>query len=142
MATDCSCDKCAALCLGNPGWFAPAQVLRAAAHLKLSFRDMCAQYLIIEYWVSCPNIYVLAPRRIDQVWGVAGWGDNFRRGKCRLLSQAGCLLPHSLRPVECAGTYACGDNVPGSARAHLADLWADDPHGEIAMAMHTLGVIP
>jgi len=144
--TDCNCEKCAKLCLGRPGVFAPGEATRAAAHLGLSLKDFFDRYLAINYYVAeTGNVDFLTPAwkpkigSTERLLYALGAGtrledrpiedrpmngrrvtflEGFTYGRCALLSEKGCTLPFELRPTECREAYACerGDEARGRAQ--------------------------
>ena len=125
----CSCSKCASLCHGSPGWFLPGQATEAAKSLGMTLHAFFDAYLVIEFWTSGHDIYVLAPRKVDQDGQkYATFADGFpgRNGTCRLWSAtSGCLLDFWTRPAECATAYACKE-TNGLRREEISDAWRKD----------------
>ena len=143
ITEDCSCDECRGLCSGNPGWFMPGRVARAADFLMMDVKAFALEYLIIEYWAGWErpgagddddcywgeDVQVLAPRRISQAPGLrrAAWSDNFQCAPCSLLTSGGCRLPHDRRPLECAVSYGCqpSHTKPVVRQDLIVPAWAD-----------------
>ena len=125
----CSCSKCASLCHGSPGWFLPGQATEAAKSLGMTLHAFFDAYLVIEFWTSGHDIYVLAPRKVDQdgqKYATFADGLPGHNATCRLWSAArGCLLGFEERPAECATAYACKE-TNGLRREEISDAWRKD----------------
>lgn len=103
---ECRCDECATGCLrGFPGWFAPGEVPRLAAHLKITVPELFTRYLAVDYWVNgvdeYPNdVLVLTPANYLITPGsVVPYSKP--RSRCRFYDRAlGCGI-HAVKPAEC-----------------------------------------
>lgn len=135
----CDCEKCRSLCGGSPGWFLPGEAEAAAESLGLNYESFVLRYCIVEYWVGCPDIFVLAPRRLGQRFKKAEWGDAFRRASCSLLGEKGCMLDAERRPNECATCFGC-EKTEGNPREAIQEAWNTpelQEHLETLLDKHT-----
>jgi len=127
---ECTCEKCASLCKGNPGWFSPGQARGAAQFLGLSLLDFFKKYLIVEHWNNARGFtWVLTPQKDYQEGQlVASYKDAHQRGPCRLLTERGCMLPTLHRPLECACHWSCTPREEPNpyARGNIKEAWVEE----------------
>jgi len=130
----CVCKWCVECCKHAPGWFAPGEAEKAAAHLGMDFEAFKSQYLIREFWVG--GAYVYAPRKTTQPEGfqTARWSDAFRPAPCIFLTPENRCMIHAAKPKECRDTICncCGDQNTSGLREEIQALYmqAGDPLNE------------
>jgi len=144
---NCSCEKCKECCWRCPGWFGSIKEIQGAAKLmKMTTKEFCKKYLIIEWWAGDKNIYVPAPRRdfsrtknklirsnfiLNEVCKKNGegfieatWGHNLVTGvACIFLTDKEKCSIHKSKPFECADSFGCDDNVKKSSRIKVLEYW-------------------
>jgi Fe-S-cluster containining protein len=124
---DCSCSKCVRACKEVPGWFAPGEAERAAAHCGIPFEDFAKQFLIKDH-ASNPDVdnapYVWTPRKSDD-----GTGDirpHHRQGTpgtCVFLKNDRCEI-HAFKPYECRIAIPCQpETIRFSTRDDIEDMY-------------------
>jgi hypothetical protein len=116
MKTECVCEKCIGACKTTPGWFAPGEAEKAAAHLNIPYEEFKSKLLIRDScgdWCAGEAPYVFSPRKT--------WGDEIesgeirnsrqqqRRGTCVFLKDDRCQI-HPVKPYECVKAFACNYN--------------------------------
>ncbi len=117
-------------CRSSPGWFAPNEIEKAAAHLELSPDGFVRRYLIIDQaMVDGVAVEVFAPVKLDREGRPAlrpatRVDELYRvlRGTCIFFENEGCGI-YPARPIECA-RYVC-TNAPEDNLSHVAigRLW-------------------
>jgi Fe-S-cluster containining protein len=126
MAADCKCDKCIAGCKRNPGWFAPGEAEKAAAHCNMTLDEFKNEYLVKEWWAGGPSVY--APRRTTQPKGfpTASFRDGFDHSTCIFLDEEDLCAIHDVKPMECGISYGCKqyDSPTNAIREQVVKLWA------------------
>lgn len=118
-------------CRSAPGWFAPGEVEKAAAHLEMKADDFVRQYLVIDGidveghgWVD-----VFVPVRLNKMGEPAlpplHRVDNIYRyfdGPCIFYQNQNCRL-HPHHPLECR-RYFCGQpEEKNISHKEIALLW-------------------
>ncbi|MFL6764533.1 MAG: hypothetical protein ACJ8FO_04980 [Sphingomicrobium sp.] len=121
---DCACSACKKACETVPGWFTPAEAVRAIeAGLA---RRMSAVSEILS------GMFALAPSVAGRE-GRAGWHGL---GRCTLLTADGrCEIHDSgFKPVECRTGYGCHD---GPDLPKVEEMWAmwRSPEGKAAVEL-------
>lgn len=121
---DCSCQECVHACERTPGWFAPGEAEKAAELLGIPFMDFKQDFLIRDYWIGEPQIYVLAPRKlnVDEHLDTASWGSAFTHADCVFLKEGKCAI-HEAKPYECRHALIC-EKSPGT-REKIVEMWRE-----------------
>lgn len=115
-STSCACEKCASLCLRNPGWFTPQEAVAAldAGHANRIMRD----------WIepdpqvgNMERVYILSPASAgcegsdapDFDWMEFLRTGDFRKGRCAFLGADNLCELHTsgFKPEQCRLAYGC-----------------------------------
>lgn len=121
----CTCAYCRDGCSVKPGWFAPGEADKAAAHMGLPLGEFFAKYLAVDWWEADSEIpqttFVLSPAIVGEDTGTEFPGDP--RGRCVFYQDERCQI-HPVKPVECRERW-CGDKTPGRpVHREVAEAWA------------------
>ena len=121
--SQCDCPKCVKCCERRPCWPTPEE---AEALIKNGFADK----LMLDWWVSAPNIYLVSPAIVNYEGKTA---PEIPRGKCALLDENSKCVLHdlSLKPFEGRATQACKDHDTDSLHEDVAMTWNNDKGKEV-----------
>lgn len=131
---ECSCKNCASMCKNVPCWGTPEE---AEAIINAGHTDK----LMIDYWVSSPDIYMIQP-------AIVGFGGKeapyHKEGTCAFLQNNLCTLHDSkLKPIEGRAAHCSTklkeNNISKEAyhvqmrtlRKEIAEAWDTDKGREI-----------
>jgi len=115
---ECACSDCVGACEQEPGWFAPGEVAKLAEHLGLTVQETFDKYLVVDWWVASPYVYVLAPGLVGEPTGTMA--PNWPDGRCVFLTEGKCSI-HEVKPTECR--LAGHRKDKGWLRESMADAW-------------------
>jgi len=119
--SECQCIDCRSACMNKPGWFAPGEAEKAAAHQNLSLKEFFDKYLVVDWWEDSPNVFVLAPTTTTVDPG--GMMSARPNGQCVFFKDGKCDI-HEVKPMECR-KY---EHARNEVHAYVADLWRKKKH--------------
>lgn len=114
---ECTCERCVALCKKNPGWFTPEEA-------KAAIEAGHAKSMMLDYYVSDPNIWILSPAVVgreayrapntEECFGGASlfavmFSAAGTKGRCVFLgTDDRCqIYEQSFRPRQCRECFGC-----------------------------------
>ena len=117
-------------CSRSPGWFAPGEVERAAAHLGLDMGDFVNRFLVLDHLdTTIGRVEAFAPLKVGRDGEpveppgqkTSDYYPNWER-PCVFFEHGACRI-YPVRPLECR-LYVC-TNLPedNPAKLDLALLW-------------------
>lgn len=95
---ECDCNSCVSACKYKPGWFIFEEIKPAADFLGLSEQEFFNKYLVIDYFVSEKNKFVLSPATNKSELGEVMPNDP--KGQCVFFKEGKCSI-HAVKPYEC-----------------------------------------
>lgn len=113
-----------AACHRKPGWLAPGDAERIAAHLDVPIEQLFRERLAIDWWVGGvvgeADVLVLSPVAVGRAPG-GSFGNN-AYGVCTFLVADRCSI-HPAKPRECR---LAGHDQPADLHERIAELWEND----------------
>lgn len=100
---ECKCETCRSACQKRPGWFAPGEVEKAAALLKMDPQDFFDKFISVDWFENDGKgpTYTLSPATVNCEPGTEYPFDPL--GTCVFFQEGLCLI-HAAKPAECS-TY-------------------------------------
>jgi len=118
---DCTCDGCVAACKHKPGWLAPGDAEKIAAHLDVPVERLFRERLAIDWWVGGvdgdEDVLVLSPVAVGREPG-GEYGED-PGGWCTFLVNDRCSI-HAVKPRECR---LVGHPTPPDLHREMARMW-------------------
>jgi Fe-S-cluster containining protein len=128
----CKCRKCVEACRQNPGWFLPAEALKA---IEAGYADR-----LMRDWYEGDrgqNTYVLAPASLGHEGEDAPAmttladlfaflsGSGYWKGQCTFLKNDLCAIHDSgFKPFQCRRAFVCsGEEDAASTNRMVARAW-------------------
>src|SRR6185503_136477 len=123
-ARDCKCTDCRAACEQKPGWFAFGEAELVAKHLEMSLKDLFTKYLMVDWWVDEPNVFLLSPAIKGYTPGSEFPGNP--RGQCVSYKNKECSI-HAVKPKECREALGCDPaTYENGLHASVKDTWNNE----------------
>jgi len=127
--SSCDCADCRAACTNSPGWFAPQEVLRLAAHLGLSVEECFRRHLAVgvTHMPDGSLRHGVMPHKLrdgkkpGSVWSL---DELARPGRCVFFDRGRCTI-HPVRPWECARMIHGPRHRAVKLRHEVVALWDD-----------------
>lgn len=76
---DCNCTRCASLCVGRPGIFAPGEATRAAAELGMTLQEFFDKYLTVNWWSDTSDDNYGEVDHLSPAWLVPDMNELFSK---------------------------------------------------------------
>lgn len=126
---DCTCEECIGACMSSPGWFKPGEAEKAAEYMGMSILEFFREYLIVDYWVSSPDILTLAPVKEnspERGGRLASFEYAFGPGRCVFLDENSRCRIHAAKPWECKTAMLCQERP--NLRSQISEAWNTPDH--------------
>ena len=121
--SECVCNTCVSACSNKPGWFLPGEAEKAAKLKGMSFEKFFSEFLAVDYFIACEDIFILSPVVKGNPPGTTF--PSHPGGVCIFLKDGRCEI-HTAKPFECKLDQHSQDT--SLTHEEVAEIWADEKH--------------